>query len=77
MQWQYENPVAISAGAGQMATAARGVTGDESPAAMLAVLMLSSQIDGWNFRRALVDAQDIAHEVATRLVENARAENVC
>lgn len=74
-RWLREDTLNISMAAGN---AARGIaegvgmihTENPTPADIFAVLILSAQIDGWNWRRALVDGQDIAADVATRLQGN-------
>jgi hypothetical protein len=74
-RWMREDPLNISLVAGEMSNAARGIgpimSDNMKPADIIAILMLSSQIDGWNWRRALVDAQDIATDVALRLQQEA------
>ncbi len=74
-RWLREDALNISLAAGDMKSAATSILtplgGRDTLTAseLIAVLMLSAHIDGWNFRRAMIDGQDIAAEVAARLTQ--------
>jgi hypothetical protein len=71
-RWLREDALNISMASGEICNAVSTVispisTDRATPADIFAVLILSAEIDGWNWRRALVDGQDIAIEVARRM----------
>lgn len=66
-----EDQLNVSMAAGEMCNAASEIiapinTDCAKPADLMAVLILSAGIDGWNWRRALMDGQEIANEIALR-----------
>ena len=71
-RWLREDALNISMASSEMCNAASTIvapisTDRATPADIVAVLILAAEIDGWNWRRALVDGQDVAHDVASRM----------
>jgi hypothetical protein len=71
-RWLREDALNISLASSEICNAASTIvspisTDCATPADIVAILMLASHIDGWNWRRALVDGQDIAQDVIQRM----------
>jgi len=70
-RWLREDALNISMAAGDATRTIHSIVSPVNdtvtPADVIAVLMLSAHIDGWNWRRALVDGHDIASDVIVRM----------